>query len=110
MSKVMGSGDYLFDCVSASYGPSEGVTINNTIFGSTSTESTKGVRASGDVKVDNSYQTKDVYFTGNKFTGLTDYEGTETQLFKDPANFDFTIIDNSFAGKDNCGDPRWYIK
>ena len=38
------------------------------------------------------------------------YEGTETQLFKDPANFDFTIIDNSFAGKDNCGDPRWYIK
>ena len=110
LSKVMGSGDYLLDCGSDSYGPSEGVTINNTIFGSTSTESTKGVRASGDVKVDNSYQTKDVYFTGNKFTGLTDYEGTETQLFKDPANFDFTIIDNSFAGKDNCGDPRWYIK
>lgn len=110
LSKVMGSGDYLLDCGSDSYGPSEGVTINNTIFGSTSTESTKGIRSSGEVTVNNSYQTKDVYFTGNKFNGLVDYEGSETQLFKDPANFDFTIIDNSFAGKDNCGDPRWYIK
>lgn len=110
LSKVIGSGDYLLDCNSDSYGPSEGVTIKNTILGSTSTEKAKGIRASGNVTVDNSYQTSDVYFTGNKFSGLTDYEGTEAQLFQDPANFDFTIIDNSFAGKDNCGDPRWYKK
>ena len=110
LSKVIGSGDYLLDCASTSYGPSGGITINNTIFGSTTTDTTKGVRSSGTVTVNNSYQTKDVYFTGNKFNGLTDYDGTETQLFKDPANNDFTIVDSSFPGKTNCGDSRWYMK
>ncbi len=110
LSKVIGSGDYLLDCGSTSYGPSNGVIIRNTILGSTATETTKGIRASGEPVVENSYQTSDVHFTGNKFNGLIDYEGTEAQLFQDPANFDFTIIDNSFAGKDNCGDPRWYKK
>lgn len=110
LSKVVANSAYLLDCSSDSYGPSEGVIIKNTILGSTFADSAKGIRASGNIVVENSYQTKDVHFTSNKFSGLTDYEGTETQLFKDPANFDFTIIDNSFAGKDNCGDPRWYIK
>ena len=111
LSKVVGSkDDYLLDCDKNGNGPSKGITIENTIIGSTFTDEAKGIRASGEITIKNSYQTKDVHFTSNKFTGLTDYEGTETQLFKDPANFDFTIIDNSFAGKDNCGDPRWYIK
>lgn len=108
LSKIIGNGDYLLDCGSTSYGLSDGVIIKNTIIGSTSTESAKGIRAAGKVVVENSYQTNDVYFTSNKFDGLLDYEGTESQLFKDPVNFDFTIIDNTFDGKDNCGDPRWY--
>lgn len=111
LSKVICSkDDYLLDCDKNGNGPSQGVIIENTIIGSTFTTEAKGIRASGDITVINSYQTKDVYITGNKIDDLLDYEGTETQLFKDPANFDFTIIDNSFAGKDNCGDPRWYIK
>lgn len=108
LSKIIGNGDYLLDCGSTSYGLSDGVIIKNTIIGSTSTESAKGIRAAGKVVVENSYQTNDVYFTSNKFDGLLDYEGTESQLCKDPVNFDFTIIDNTFDGKDNCGDPRWY--
>ena len=54
--------------------------------------------------------TSDMNITGNKINGLISYEGGEADLFQDPANKDFTIIDNSFDGKRNCGDPRWYMK
>ena len=108
-SKMMGSGDYLLDCASTKYGPSEGVKMTNCIFGSTS-DVAKGIRSSASVDVTNCYQTADFKLTGNLFDGLTDYEGGETALFKDPANRDFTIIDGGFAGKQSCGDPRWYME
>ena len=109
LSKMMGGGDYFLDCDKNGNGP-QSITIANTIFGSTSAEA-KGIRAN-DVAPDvtNCYITTDMKITGNKIDGLTEYEGGEADLFKNPALFDFTIIDNNFAGKRNCGDPRWYME
>lgn len=108
-SKAMGNGDYFLDCDKNGNGP-QSIEITNCIFGSTA-EAAKGIRAN-DVEpvVSNSYMTSDMNITGNKINGLISYEGGEADLFQDPANKDFTIIDNSFDGKRNCGDPRWYMK
>ena len=109
-SKLLGSGDYLLDCDKNGNGPSQGVTITNCIFGSTLAEG-KGIRANDKpVEVTNSYITNDMKITGNKINDLITYDGGETDLFKDPSQYDFTIIDGSFAGKTNCGDPKWYMK
>ena len=109
-SKLLGSGDYILDCDKNGIGPSQGVTITNFIFGSTFAEG-KGIRANDKpVDVTNSYITNDMKITGNKIDDLITYDGGETDLFKDPAQYDFTIIDGSFAGKTNCGDPKWYMK
>ena len=109
-SKLLGSGDYILDCDKNGNGPSQGVTITNCIFGSTLAEG-KGIRANDrPVEVINSYITNDMKITGNKINDLITYDGSETDLFKDPAQYDFTIIDSSFAGKNNCGAPKWYMK
>lgn len=108
-SKAMGSGDYFLDCDKNGNGP-QSIEITNCILGSTSAEA-KGIRANDVVPVvSNSYMTSDMKITGNKINGLNTYEGGEADLFQDPENRDFTIIDNSFDGKRNCGDPRWYMK
>lgn len=104
---VGASGGYFLDCNKEGNGPSQGVTITNTIFGSTATGA-KGIRANDKVNVVNSYATADVDFSGgNRFDGLIDYEGAAADLFADPENGDFTIIDNTFDGKKDAGDPRW---
>lgn len=62
----------------------------------------KGIRANDKpVEVTNSYITNDMKITGNKINDLITYDGGETDLFKDPSQYDFTIIDGSFAGKTN---------
>ena len=109
-SKLLGSGDYILDCDKNGNGPSQGVTITNCIFGSTLAEG-KGIRANDKpVEVTNSYITNDMKITGNKINDLIPYDGGESDLFKDPAQYDFTIIDSGFTGKTNCGDPKWYMK
>jgi hypothetical protein len=35
------------------------------------------------------------------------YGGTSFTLWQDPSNGNFKIVDNSFAGKNTAGDPRW---
>ncbi len=107
-SGIINGGTYFIDCGKDTYGP-ETIEITNCILGSTSA-GVKGIRSKATINVTNSYKTQDVDFTGNKFDGLLDYDGKETDLFKDPKNFDFTIIDSSFKGKTSCGDPRWYMK
>lgn len=39
--------------------------------------------------------------------GFTEYNGTSTDLFTDPANGDFHFKDAAFAGANTAGDPRW---
>src|SRR6185437_7829936 len=82
--------------------------ITHTIFGST-IDPTKanGIKSSGNAALSNCYITSDCVFIANPLTGATAYAGTAADLFTAPANGDFTIKDNSFAGKSTAGDPRW---
>lgn len=84
-------------------------TFNNNIFGKTLSPAAtaKGIRYSGtNLVVNNSYVTSDAVLTGNTFAA-TAYAAPSTQLFANPDNGDFKIIDNAFAGKATAGDPRW---
>lgn len=83
--------------------------FSNNVFGKTYSpaNSARGIRYTGtNLVVNGSYVTSDATFVGNTF-GATGYNGTSTQLFESPANGNFKIIDNAFAGKATAGDPRW---
>jgi hypothetical protein len=90
-----------------------GITINNCIFGhgkwASGVITTRGIRtnAATGISSNNNYKTADNLSAGNDIPNVATYNGTVTQLWRDPYNGDFTIIDNSFAGKNNAGDPRW---
>lgn len=88
------------------------VTIANCIFGAAGAEPpalpTVAFVFAPAMMVDagsSNYVTSDFYFTGIESATL--YSGNSFQLFRNPAEFDFTIIDNSFAGRTTAGDPRW---
>ena len=87
--------------------------ISNCIFGMSNSQLTtsgaKGIRTGtgGSMLVTNSYATIDWITTANNITDLIQYNGTSANLFKDPSNNNFTIIDMSFAGAHSAGDPRW---
>ncbi|MBB3187962.1 DUF5123 domain-containing protein [Microbacter margulisiae] len=88
-------------------------TIKNCIFGKSNSQLTtsgaKGIRtgSSGSMLIMNSYATSDWITTANNITDLIQYSGTSTDLFKDPTNNNFTIIDQNFTGANTAGDPRW---
>jgi len=82
--------------------------ISNTILGSTiDPTNANGIKSAGSAVLSNTYATSDDVFSANPITGATAYSGTATDLFTAPASGDFTIKDNSFAGKSTAGDPRW---
>lgn len=83
--------------------------ITNCILGNTlDPTNAQGISSSSaTVSVYNSYMTSDCVFSANPLTGFTNYSGTASQLFRNPNQGYFTIIDNSFAGKNSSGDPRW---
>ena len=104
---IIGSSRYFIDCNSTSYGPSV-FTITNSILGSVASGS-YGHRCSIDPTVTDSYYTTDVVFDKYDMTSwFIEYSKGASDLFQDPDNYDFTIIDSSFAGKTSAGDPRWY--
>ena len=104
---IIGSSRYFIDCNSTSYGPSV-FTISNSILGSVASGS-YGHRCSIDPTVTDSYYTTDVVFDKYDMTSFFfEYSKSATDLFQDPDNYDFTIIDSSFEGKTSAGDPRWY--
>ncbi|MEQ7799181.1 DUF5123 domain-containing protein [Pedobacter sp. ASV1-7] len=83
--------------------------FNNNIFGKTLSPAVtaKGIRYAGtNLIANNCFTTSDAAITGNAFTA-TGYSGLSTQLFADPDNGNFKIIDNAFTGKETAGDPRW---
>ncbi len=60
------------------------------------------------IQVTNSYYTSSYADTSaNQIPDLMAYSGSTTDLWKDPADANFRIIDNGFAGKFTAGDPRW---
>jgi hypothetical protein len=92
------------------------IVITNCIFGKTWNDQGLGDDARGiqagaatTVSYTNSYQTSDFISTNLLFQmSLIPYSGTSFSLYTDPANGNFKIKDNAFAGRNNCGDPRWY--
>ena len=87
--------------------------ITNCIFGKSNSQLTtsgaKGIRTGtgGSMIITNSYATTDWITTANNITDLILYNNTSAALFKAPDSGIFTIIDSSFAGASNAGDPRW---
>lgn len=95
-----------------------GITIKNTIFSvgkpTTATPPVYAVNgfrpATINIITAGNFKTSDLEWAGTGTTaisGLEDYSGKSTDLFKDPAKDNFTIVDSKFAGKATAGDPRW---
>lgn len=90
-----------------------GITISNCIFGigknSNGAFKVKGIRASASTVIgaSNNYVTSDYVSGGNDFPNITPYNRTSVQLWQAPASGLFTIMDNTFPGRNTTGDPRW---
>lgn len=95
---IIGAGRYFVDAQNVNVP----ITLNSVIFAKTGTETSKGVRE-GIVESSNSYFTSDFVLSSNKFTVDQAFEGSATDLFKDPENGDFTLKVSSVV----AGDPRW---
>lgn len=99
-----GNGQYFVDFNDDTFGPST-FTIENCIFGKSADEATnKNIRSKTPATVANSFRTTDFF---KVIKGVNDTEFSSTQLFKDPANGDFTIKAGTL--KEKAGDPRWYV-
>ncbi|WP_114778758.1 DUF5123 domain-containing protein [Botryobacter ruber] len=93
----------------------DGVKIYNTILGpgwpneGETTAAIHGVRADANVDAMGSYSTigYDVTASSYQIPGLIPYGRDAASLFKSPESLDFTIMDQTFAGKSTAGDPRW---
>ena len=82
--------------------------ITNTILGSTlDPTNANGIKSAGNPTLANTFATSDDVFSANPVMGVISYSGAASDLFTNPANGDFTIKDNSFAGRSTAGDPRW---
>ena len=116
---VMTSTKYFIDFGTANASPV--LTISNTIIGKNFGSGVKGIRGAANwtYTTTNSYTTSDWVTSGNALTGFTAYTSTAATLFKTPTTYvvgapqsasigDYSIIDATFAGKNNAGDPRWY--
>jgi hypothetical protein len=97
------------------YEVTNGITVKNCIFGSTSTAYTEGIRVSSSTnkQIAGSYYTSDYDDNSATLTysfvgSMTSYSGSSADLFTAPASGDFTFKDKSFAGRSSAGDPRWW--
>ena len=90
-----------------------GITVSNCIFGVGKSGSTtirdvkKG--AATTVNASNNFRTSDYVSAGsaNDLPNIVTYPKASIQLWQDPVNGNFKIIDSGFPGKTNAGDPRW---
>ena len=99
-----GNGQFFVDFNADTFGPNT-FTIENCIFGKSADEATnKNIRSKTPASVANSFRTTDFF---KVIKGVNDTEFSSTQLFKDPANGDFTIKAGTL--KERAGDPRWYV-
>jgi hypothetical protein len=102
---------YLVDCNANNV--SSGITIKFCLFGigkeSGGLTTVRGVRAGAGTTISGggNYGTKDYQATSNAIPGVTLYTKNAAEVFADPANGNFKIIDAAFPGKNSVGDPRW---
>lgn len=89
-----------------------GITVSNCIFGvgkggSTTLRDIKSGSGTS-VNASNNFRTSDYVSSGtNDLPNINVHPKSSTELWKDPFNGDFTIIDSGFPGKANAGDPEW---
>jgi len=112
----LGNSNYYVDySTSPTNNVTNGIAINNCIFGIGKTnagnQAIRGVRANAatTVNASNNYKTSDQVSLGNDIPSIIPYTKTSLQLFQDPYNGIFKIIDTGFPGKSNSGDPRWRL-
>jgi hypothetical protein len=90
-----------------------GIIINNCILGigknSTGAFIVRGIRsnAATTINASNNYRTSDHVSAGNDFPNIITYAKASTALWLNPLIGQFKIIDNTFAGRNTSGDPRW---
>lgn len=106
--------NYIWYRTSGADNVTDGITVNNCILGigdptTTGGISVKGITANAATTINgsNNYKTSDHVSGGNEFPGVTPISKTIAELWRDPRGGDFTIIDNTFSGRNTSGDPRW---
>jgi hypothetical protein len=106
---VVGNARYLIDYNTQSI--ASGFIFENNIVSKTYSPAGtgRGIRSATAPTVTNCYKSSDVTFAGNAIPNIIDYSKPGTDLFTDPANNNFLIKDNTFAGKSDSGDPRWRL-
>jgi len=106
-----GGGNYYID-YTAALNVTNGIIIKNSIFGVGKTAATltvRGVRVgtTTTVTADNNYKTSDQVSLGNDIPNIIPYARPSTQLWQDPLNGNFKIVDALYTAKATTGDPRW---
>jgi len=109
-----GASNYYVDySTSPTNNVANGITISNCIFGhgkwNNGVTTSRGVRAGAATAVNtsNNYRTADHVWAANEVPGAILYTKPASQIWLDPANGNFKIIDTQFPGRSNSGDPRW---
>lgn len=104
---------YVYYGTSGTNNVTNGITISNCIFGpgkpNAGNPGVRGVTASAatTINASNNYRTFDQVSLGNDVPSILTSTKTMLQLFQDPYNGNFKIIDNTFPGRNSTGDPRW---
>lgn len=111
-----GGSAYIIDYSSSSANTvSGGITVNNCIFGTgwnnNGNVNVRDVRtnAATIINASNNFRTSDHLSAGNDLPSITTLTISAAQLWQDPANDNFKIINTSFTGRSNSGDPRWRL-
>lgn len=111
-----GSAYYIDYSTSGTNNVTNGITVNNCIFGigkynaaSATPYTVRDARANAAtiINTSNNYRTSDHLSAGNDFPSISTHPKTIIQLWQNPAAGDFKIIDGTYPGKNNTGDPRW---
>lgn len=104
---VVGDARYFIDYNAQTI--ASGFSIKNNILSKTLSPlaTARGFRGATSPTTANNYQTADVVFASNAFSGFTAYTGLSTALFVSPSTKNFKISDDGFVGKASSGDPRW---
>jgi hypothetical protein len=114
-----GGSNYLIDYSTAgTNNVTNGITINNCIFGPGKTNPSNNTTVR-DIRVgttttqnaSNNFRTTDRLSAAaaNDIPSIITYNRTAPQLFTDPTTGNFKINDVTFPGRSNSGDPRWRL-
>ena len=107
---IVGDGRYFIDFNAQTVGT---FSLKNNILSKTLSplNTGRGIRYNGsNLTSTNNHKASDFIITsGGTIPSVIDYSNTSIALFTNPANGNFLIKDNDFAGKSNAGDPRWRL-